>query len=95
MYVEEDTLFWESAFGLQSGFDGMKFEDILKDYDVRFTETPPLEAGRFPAPLRISVNGWSAFWNPPPVSPEGDCGGDGRRPARLCETTQIKEVPGM
>ncbi|MBQ6207160.1 MAG: hypothetical protein IJK52_08765 [Oscillospiraceae bacterium] len=51
---EADTLFWESAFGLQSGFDGVAFEEILKDYDVSFVEVPPLEAGRFPSPLGIS-----------------------------------------
>lgn len=56
-YEEEDGLVWGSAFGLNSGFDGVKFEDILKDYEVCFTEVPPLEAGRFPAPLRISTNG--------------------------------------
>ena len=52
---EADTLVWGSAFGLQSGFDGVKFEDILKDYEVCFTEVPPLEAGRFPSPLGISL----------------------------------------
>ena len=51
---EADTLVWGSAFGLCSGFDGVKFEDILKDYDVCFAEVPPLEAGRFPSPLGIS-----------------------------------------
>ena len=51
---EADTLVWGSAFGLQSGFDGVKFEDILKDYEVFFTEVPPLELGRFPSPLGIS-----------------------------------------
>ena len=57
LYVESgetDTLVWGSAFGLCSGFDGVKFEDILKDYDVCFAEVPPLEAGRFPSPLGIS-----------------------------------------
>ena len=52
---ETDTLVWGSAFGLQSGFDGVKFEDILRDYEVCFTEVPPLEAGRFPSPLGISL----------------------------------------
>ena len=51
---EADTLFWESAFGLCSAFDGTKFEGILKDYEVYFTEVPPLELGRFPSPLGIS-----------------------------------------
>jgi hypothetical protein len=37
-YEEEDGLVWGSAFGLNSGFDGVKFEDILKDYEVCFTE---------------------------------------------------------
>ena len=54
LYVEEDALLWGSAFGIQSGFDGNKFEDILKDYDVCFAAVPPLEAGRFPSPLGIS-----------------------------------------
>ena len=60
LYVESgetDALVWGSAFGLCSGFDGVKFEDILKDYDVCFAEVPPLEAGRFPSPLRIAMNG--------------------------------------
>ena len=52
---EADTLVWGSAFGLQSVFDGVKFEDILRDYEVCFTEVPPLEAGRFPSPLGISL----------------------------------------
>lgn len=51
---ETDALVWGSAFGLQSGFDGVKFEDILRDYDVWFTDVPPLEMGRFPSPLGIS-----------------------------------------
>lgn len=57
IYVESgetDTLVWGSAFGLCSGFDGVKFENILKDYEVCFAEVPPLEAGRFPSPLGIS-----------------------------------------
>ena len=56
LYVEEGALFWESAFGIQSGFDGVKFEDILKACEVCFAVIPPLEAGRFPSPLRVSVN---------------------------------------
>ncbi|MBR0281195.1 MAG: hypothetical protein IJQ81_06350 [Oscillibacter sp.] len=32
----------------------MKFEDILKDYEVCFATVPPLEVGRFPSPLGIS-----------------------------------------
>ena len=61
LYVEDEdeTPFWGSAFGIQSGFDGIKFEDILKDYEVIFTEVPPLEAGRFPPPLGIAVEGWN------------------------------------
>ena len=51
---EADTLFWESAFGIDSSFDGVKFEDILKDYEVCFATVPPLEVGRFPSPLGIS-----------------------------------------
>ena len=51
---EADTLFWESAFGLQSAFDGVKFEEILKNYEVCFAVVPTLEAGRFPSPLGIS-----------------------------------------
>ena len=51
---EADTLFWGSAFGMDSSFDGRKFKDILKDYAVCFVEVPPLEAGRFPSPLGIS-----------------------------------------
>ena len=31
----------------------MKFEDILKDYEICFAAVPPLEAGRFPSPLGI------------------------------------------
>lgn len=67
LYVESgetDTLVWGSAFGLCSGFDGVKFEDILKDYDVCFAEVPPLEAGRFPAPLRIALNGCDCLLEP-------------------------------
>ena len=58
LYVENgetDALMWESAFGVCSGFDGMSFRDILKDYEVCFTEVPPLELGRFPSPLGISL----------------------------------------
>lgn len=51
---EADALIWESAFGIRSGFDGVKFEDILKDYTVCFATVPPLEYGRFPAPLGIT-----------------------------------------
>lgn len=57
VYVESEeanALMWESAFGIGSAFDGMKFGDILKDYEVCFTEVPPLELGRFPSPLGIS-----------------------------------------
>lgn len=53
-YEEADGLVWGSAFGIHSPFDGVKFEDILKKYTTCFTEVPPLEAGRFPAPLGIS-----------------------------------------
>lgn len=58
LYVENeeaDTLVWGSAFGLCSAFDGMKFKDILKEYEVYFTEAPPMEMGRFPSPLGISL----------------------------------------
>ena len=51
---EADTLFWGSAFGIDSSFDGVQFEDILKDYEVCFATVPPLEAGRFPSTLGIS-----------------------------------------
>lgn len=57
LYVERgetDTLVWGSAFGFCSGFDGVKFEDILKDYEICFAEVPPLELGRFPSTLGIS-----------------------------------------
>ena len=57
LYIESgetDAIVWGSAFGLCSAFDGAQFEDILKDYEVRFTEAPPLELGRFPSPLGIS-----------------------------------------
>ena len=50
---EADVPYWGSAFGIYSGFDGVKFEDILKDYEVCFAAVPPLEYGRFPAPLGI------------------------------------------
>ena len=50
-----DTLFWDSACRLCSAFDGLKFEDILKDYDVYFVAVPPLEAGRFPSPMTTPV----------------------------------------
>lgn len=62
LYVEgddADALIWGSAFGLDSGLDGVQFEDILRDYEVCFTEVPPLEAGRFPSPLGIPVAGVS------------------------------------
>lgn len=49
------TLFWNSAFGIDSGFDGMKFENILRDYEVYFAHVPPLEAGRFPTPITDSA----------------------------------------
>ena len=45
---------WRSAIGRHSPFDGMTFGDILKDYEICFTEVPPLELGRFPSPLGIS-----------------------------------------
>lgn len=64
--VEKDgaDIMWESAFGMCSAFDGAKFEDILADYDVCFTEVPPLEAGRFPTPLRINLNGADCLLEP-------------------------------
>lgn len=55
-FEEEDGLFWESAFGIDSDFDGMKFEDILQDYEVWFAPVPPLEAGRFPSSMTRPVN---------------------------------------
>ena len=58
LYIESgetDAIVWGSAFGLCSAFDGTEFKDILKDYEVYFTEVPPLELGRFPSPLGISL----------------------------------------
>lgn len=51
---ESDAPLWGSAFGVCSGLDGLKFEDILKDYVVCFAAVPALELGRFPSPLGIS-----------------------------------------
>ena len=56
-----EALFWGSAFGIHSPFDGVKFKDILKKYTVCFTEVPPLEYGRFPAPLGISHGAREGF----------------------------------
>ena len=56
LYAEAGALLWESAFGFQSEFDGVKFEDIVKNCEVCFAEIPPLEAGRFPSPLDLSVS---------------------------------------
>ena len=55
-YAEEDGLFWESAFGIDSDFDGLKLEEILREYDVWFAAVPPLDAGRFPSPMTRPVN---------------------------------------
>ena len=52
-FEEEDGLTWGSAFGIDSCLDGLKFEDILRNYDVCFASVPPLENGRFPPPLGI------------------------------------------
>lgn len=57
LYLEQgeaDAIMWGSAFGFHSAFDGVKFEEILNDYEVCFTAVPTLEAGRFPVPLGIS-----------------------------------------
>lgn len=60
---EEAELVWGSAFGLYSAFDGVKFEDILKEYEVCFAEVPPLAESRFPVTrgnAADSENGLSA-----------------------------------
>ena len=59
-FNEEDGRVWASAFGLDSGFDGMKFKDILRDYEIWFAPVPPLDAGRFPSPMTKPVGGRDA-----------------------------------
>lgn len=67
VYVSEaeSALLWASAFGCYSALDGLRFLELLMDYDAYFCPVPSL-----PSPLEIFGDAESADVTP---IQKGDC----------------------
>lgn len=53
---EPGALIWESAFGIQSAFDGEPLKNIMRVYEVWFATVPPLKNGRVPPLLELRMS---------------------------------------